>query len=93
MNNCPNPDVREYVEGIKNHYMYGDYNNFSSSRGTAAPVEQWGSGGAVQQEFGLDIKTLMDLGMVEEIPVPPNRINTTGQGNPYFYIEDIQEEK
>ncbi len=31
--------------------------------------------------------------MVEEIPVPPNRINTTGQGNPYFYIEDIQEEK
>ncbi len=31
--------------------------------------------------------------MVEEIPVPLNRINTTGQGNPYFYIEDIQEEK
>ena len=46
-----------------------------------------------QQEFGLNIQILMDLGMVEEIPVPPNRINTTGQGTPYFYIEDIQEEK
>jgi len=41
----------------------------------------------------LDIETLEALGMVEEIPVPLNRINTTGQGNPYFYIEDIQEEK
>ena len=93
MNNCTDPIVRENVEVLRDQYMGGDYSNFSSSRGTAAPVDKWGCGGATQQEFGLNIQILMDLGMVEEIPVPPNRINTTGQGNPYFYIEDIQEEK
>ena len=93
VNNCTDPIVRENVEVLRDQYMGGDYSNFSSSRGTAAPVDKWGCGGATQQEFGLNIQILMDLGMVEEIPVPPNRINTTGQGNPYFYIEDIQEEK
>lgn len=55
--------------------------NLVNYKGTAARVEGWGTGGATQWELGLSVDTLQKLGIIEEIPVPPNMVNTTSLSN------------
>lgn len=57
------------------------FSNLVNYKGTAARVEGWGTGGATQWELGLSVDTLQKLGIIEEIPVPPNMVNTTSLSN------------
>lgn len=78
---CPDQSVVDNVNKTIELYYKGDYSNLVNYKGTAARVEGWGTGGATQWELGLSVDTLQKLGIIEEIPVPPNMVNTTSLSN------------
>lgn len=67
VNNCPNNELKAQIDAMVTKYYDCDYSKLSVYKGTAAEVDGWGSGGAIQYEFPLTIEQLVNIGLLKEL--------------------------
>lgn len=67
VNNCPDTDLKAKIDALVTQYYDGDYSKLSVYKGTAAKVDGWGSGGAIQYEFPLTVEQLEKIGLLEKL--------------------------
>ena len=65
--NCSDLTLKAQVDATVTKYYDGDYSKLLSYKGEAAPITDWGVGGATQYELCLSIDQLEKLGLIKEI--------------------------